>query len=185
MIAFPPKRDFFSLSLTDLIEAREAYHVHLDSMEHIVATAIGRFRIRKTDSDFKSPGKVEGYGKGGPRTFANSEILDWSWPCVLVLSDHWFTPQEMCDHPYYAVPPYLFMPDGRVIPTCLIYLEPSPQQAPGIEQISFPSKTLGGGYTCFTESQQVQRAGTIGCLAKKEGALYALTCAHVAGAPGN
>jgi hypothetical protein len=185
MITFPPKRDFFSLSLTDLIEAREAYHVHLDSIEHIVATAIGRFRIRKKDSDFKNSGKVEGYGKGGPRTFANSEILDWSWPCVLVLSDYWYTPEELNKQPYFAIPPYLFMPDGRVIPTCLIYLEPSPQQPPAIEQVSFPSKTLGGGYTCFTESQQVQRAGTIGCLAKKEGALYALTCAHVAGAPGN
>ena len=185
MIAFPPKRNYFSLSLTDLIEAREAYHVHLDSMEHIVATAIGRFRIRKKDSDFQNPSKVEGYGKRGPRTFANSEILKWSWPCVLVLSDYWYSPEELNEQPYFAVPPYLFMPDGRVVPTCLIYLEPSPQQAPGIEQISFPSKTLGGGYSCFTESQQVQRFGTLGCLAKKEGALYALTCAHVAGAPGN
>lgn len=185
MIAFPPKRDFFSLSLTDLIEAREAYHVHLDSLEHVVATAIGRCRIRKSDDDFKLPGRIKAYGEGGARTFANSEVTQWSWPGILVLVDRWFTRKELGEHPDQAVPRLLYLPDGRIIPTCVIYIEAPPEEIGGIDHLSFASKTLGGGYSCFTESQQVQRFGTLGCLAKKEGELYALTCGHVAGAPGN
>jgi len=39
---FPPLRDFSSLSIRDLLEAREHYHVHLSSIESVVGTAIGR-----------------------------------------------------------------------------------------------------------------------------------------------
>lgn len=185
MKTFPPKRNFFSLSLSDLIEAREAYHVHLDSLDHVVATAIGRFYIRESDDDITVSRKFKRYGAGGPRTFANSKVKDWSWPCVLVLVDRWFTFKELGKHPDQTVPRLLYMPDGRVVPTCVIYVEPAPQEEAGVEHLSFSSKTLGGGYCCFTESQQLQRIGTIGCLAKLEGELYALTCGHVAGSPGN
>src|SRR4051812_6735642 len=46
---FPPRRDFASLSMHDLLDAREAYHVHLSSLQNVVATAIGRYRIQKDD----------------------------------------------------------------------------------------------------------------------------------------
>ncbi|MFZ2053101.1 MAG: hypothetical protein WAU81_02780 [Candidatus Aminicenantales bacterium] len=185
MIAFPPKRDFFSLSITDLIDAREAYHVHLDSLEHVVATAIGRFYIRESDEDNKVPGKIKRYGKGGLRTLSNSWIRDWSWPCVLVFIDYWAKPKDLAKQPDQTVPRLLYLPDGRVVPTCVIYMKAAPKEEAGVEHLSFASKTLGGGYFCFTESQQVQRIGTLGCLVKKEGELYALTCGHVAGAVGN
>ena len=178
---FPPKRNFSSLSLSDLIDAREAYHVHLDSLDHVVATAIGRFYIRVSDDDIKVPEKFKRYGAGGPRTFANSKVKDWSWPCVLVLVDKWFTFEELGKQPDQTVPRLLYMPDGRVVPTCVMYVEAPPKEEARVEHLSFSSKTLGGGYSCVTESQQVQRMGTIGCLARKEGELYALTCGHVAG----
>ena len=36
---FPPRREFSSLSLRDLLDARDAYHVHLSHLENVVATA--------------------------------------------------------------------------------------------------------------------------------------------------
>ena len=46
---FPPRRDYPSLSILDLVEAREAYHVHLSRLDNVVATAIGRYRIHQKD----------------------------------------------------------------------------------------------------------------------------------------
>ena len=46
---FPPPRDFSSLSIRDLLDARDAYRVHLSSLENVSATAIGRFLIHKED----------------------------------------------------------------------------------------------------------------------------------------
>ena len=79
---FPPKRDFSSLSVRDLLEARDAYHVHLAHLANVIATAIGRYRIRLGDwyeehppnvrqpegcqvADFahaENPGSVPGHG---------------------------------------------------------------------------------------------------------------------------
>jgi hypothetical protein len=44
---FPPRRDFASLSVRDLLDAREAYHVYLATLENVLATAIGRYRIHR------------------------------------------------------------------------------------------------------------------------------------------
>jgi hypothetical protein len=49
MKQFPPKRDYASLSVRDLIEARDAYHLHLSHLTNVTATAIGRYRIHKDD----------------------------------------------------------------------------------------------------------------------------------------
>src|SRR5262245_7063856 len=46
---FPPRVDFSSLSLRDLLDARDAYHVHLSHLENVVATAIGRYLIHEDD----------------------------------------------------------------------------------------------------------------------------------------
>lgn len=42
--------DYDSLSLRGLLDARDAYHVHLMNHPHVVATAVGRYRIRSEDS---------------------------------------------------------------------------------------------------------------------------------------
>ena len=34
---FPPRRDYASLSIKDLLDAREAYHVHLSILNNVVA----------------------------------------------------------------------------------------------------------------------------------------------------
>src|SRR5262245_12733852 len=86
---FPPKRNFHSLSIKDLLEARSAYHVHLLHLEHVVATAIGLYRIRKKDSDVEDPEAVRSRSDAPARTLRNSTVTRWSWPCVLVLVNEW------------------------------------------------------------------------------------------------
>ena len=52
---FPPKPDYSSLSVHDLLDAREQYHVYLSNLENVVATAIGRYRIHEKDWFAKHP----------------------------------------------------------------------------------------------------------------------------------
>ena len=46
---FPPPRDYMGLTLRDLLEARDVYHVHLAHLSNVVGTAIGRYLIREDD----------------------------------------------------------------------------------------------------------------------------------------
>jgi hypothetical protein len=41
--------DFVLLTLRDLLSAREQFHLHLMHKPNVVATAVGRYRIRKSD----------------------------------------------------------------------------------------------------------------------------------------
>ena len=41
--------EFNSLSLADVLEAREQFHVHLMHKANVVGTAVGRYLIRKED----------------------------------------------------------------------------------------------------------------------------------------
>lgn len=43
------ERNFASLSTRDLLEARDLYHWHLIHKVNVVGTAIGLYRIRKSD----------------------------------------------------------------------------------------------------------------------------------------
>ena len=84
----PSVNVYEKLSLKDLLEARDQYHVHLMEHPNVVATAIGMYRVRRTD-DYPPP-----WGKGkrkgiGPRTLESSEVRPYSWPSVLVFVDHW------------------------------------------------------------------------------------------------
>jgi len=53
-----PARDFNALSLADLLEAREAAHVHLARKEGVIATAVGRYLIRQSDPNSQNPYSV-------------------------------------------------------------------------------------------------------------------------------
>ena len=83
--------DFSSLSLKDLIAARDLYHFHLMDKANVVGTAIGLFLIRE-DEDWPQT-----FGEGArprrkltyPRTLGNSQVRDYSWPCILVLVRDW------------------------------------------------------------------------------------------------
>ena len=49
MTVLNPAQNFASLSLTDLLEAREVFHIHLMNKANVVGTAVGRYLIRKAE----------------------------------------------------------------------------------------------------------------------------------------
>src|SRR5262245_1466870 len=72
---------FASLSVKDLLEARDQYHVHLANLDNVIGTAIGRYRIRNTDPNAYDPdADAESRSDLEPRTLANSSVKKWSWP---------------------------------------------------------------------------------------------------------
>ncbi|MGZ3458811.1 MAG: hypothetical protein ACXU86_09955 [Archangium sp.] len=178
-------RDFSSLSIKDLLEAREAYHVHLAHLDSVVATAIGRYRIRREDPDADNPNAAPvQWSASKPRTLANTVVRHWSWPCVLVFVDRWMTLEELAQHPEQFVPPLLYLPDGRVVPTCVILAERQEQAPAPLQQLAFSSGLVGGGYPALTDVQGREHVGTFGCLVTDGDSVYALTNRHVVGEAG-
>jgi hypothetical protein len=102
--------DFASLSLRDLLEARDQYHVHLANLDNVIGTAVGRYRIRDTDPDFNDPRGQPDPTDSEERTLGNSSVRKWSWPCVLVMVSHWQRKDEFRDRPGQFVPPRLYLP---------------------------------------------------------------------------
>jgi hypothetical protein len=187
--AFSSGEDRFpALSLRDVLEARDAYHVHLLNQPNVVATAVGRYLIRFEDVR-KGPMTLEERlrlppGERPPRTLEHSRVEPWSWPCVLVFVDHWMTADEIASDPDEMVPRRLYLPDGKVVPTCVVFAPPADTTEVPEQHLNFPSRLLGGGYVCLADVQGAERAGSIGCLVSDGSKTYALTNRHVAGEPG-
>jgi hypothetical protein len=182
---FPPRRDYTSLSVRDLLDAREAYHVYLSTLDTVVATAIGRYLIRKNDwyadhspDNPRPPGVRK---PTGARTLDNSVVRPWSWPCVLVFVREWIQPGSLGAQ---EIPRALFLADGRVVPTCVVLAEPDESLPPPVPGPSQVTQMLGGGFACARKHQDTIHAGTIACLVTREGSYYALTNRHVAGIGG-
>src|SRR5215470_4013522 len=115
--------NYAALSLKDLVEARDAYHVHLMEHANVVATAVGRYRIRKEDS-WPSATDVGLHRGTGERTLENSEVRPYSWPAVLVFVERWVDPDAFSYKGSYdpaeMVPRTIYLPDGRRVPICVI-----------------------------------------------------------------
>ena len=86
--------EFAHLSLRDLLAAREQYHIYLMRHPNVVATALGRYRIRKGDSWPTQDGPGPIHGKE-PRTIENSEVRPYSWPAILVFVERWASDEEL------------------------------------------------------------------------------------------
>src|SRR5262245_28822691 len=146
--------DYARLSLKDLLEARDLYHFHLLNKVNVVGTAVGRYLIRKP-----------GVAHDDARTFANAEVRDFSWPCVLVLVSDWvaraqFRSGKGNTSPYELVPKSLFMPDGRKVPVCTVKVEPAGAPAstvPTVPSWVWPPSYLGPGFPVVTEVQGQDR----------------------------
>lgn len=174
MSSYAATTNFNALSVKDLLEARDLYHVHLMNKENVIATAIGRYRIRKNKSE--------------PRRIDNSQVLDYSWPCVLVFVDKWADEADFGTkskyHPDQMVPRALYMPDGRVVPVCVIEA-PRDENDPGpVANLSFPKNLIGGGYPILCDVQGEEHVATVGCLVTDGHSVYALTNRHVVGEAG-
>lgn len=177
---------FRSLSLADLIEAREAYHVHLAHHPNVVATAIGRYRIRRTELD-RADGAYAASRKGSrstERTLANSVVRPYSWPAVLVFVRNWVEPEHFRAAPDQALPKRLYLPDGRVVPVCVICVRPSDDADDLSSNPKFSARVMGGGVAIFAGRQGSTQLGTVGCLVSDGAQVYALTSRHIAAVPG-
>src|ERR1035438_6731808 len=141
---FPPRRDYASLSIKDLLDARQANHVQLSMVNSVVATAIGRYFIQQDDWYAENP-PDRPRPKGFPmvkaaRTLANSVIRPWSWPAVLVFVRDW----EFKGFGENSIPKTLYLSDGRIAPTCVIEAAPD-ETAPGPALGPFHASALLGG----------------------------------------
>jgi hypothetical protein len=185
---FPPPRDYSSLSVSDLLDARDAYHLHLSHLSNVVATAIGRYRIHEKDwyaghppseprPDGESRIKTE-------KTLYNSVIKPWSWPSVLVFVSEWTEKSQFADSPDQMVPRALFLPDGRVVPTCVLRVKQQSGPAASADAPSFPRSLIGGGFSLVSTEQKRDHLGSVGCLVTDGHLVYALTNRHVAGEAG-
>jgi hypothetical protein len=184
MTDFTRPVDFTSLSIADLLEARHAFHVHLANLSQVVGTAVGRYLIRYDDDNSRDPARPTDPKKLTPRTLDNSGVTPWSWPCVLVFVSEWATPAELAKAPHNFVPPRLYLPDGRIIPTCVVYAPRDGRRARPLTRLNFPSGLYGGGYPLLTDDQGQERIGSAGCLVTDGYYTYILTSSHLVGERG-
>jgi hypothetical protein len=179
--------DYESLSFRDLLDARDAYHIHLMNHPHVIATAVGRYRIRSEDSWPDADGAVKHRGSG-PRILGNSEVRPYSWPAILAFVDEWCDSEEFSKggryNPDQMVPRTLYMPDGRKVPVCVVLVEKVNESAPVTEEIRHPLNNIGGGNPVLAAVQGREHAATIACLVSDGHKTYALTNRHVAGETG-
>jgi hypothetical protein len=179
-----PLTDFHSLSLRDLLEARDLYHLHLTERKGVLATAVGRYLIRQTDSWPNQRPVVKGTG---PKTLANVHIRPYSWPCVLVFVEKWVSEHELHRYGYKptdVVPNALHMPNGKVVPVCVVEAPPETLTRSGSHPPVFPKSFIGGGYPVIADVQGEEHMASIGCLVTDGHTTYAVTNRHVTGSPG-
>ena len=132
--AMSVERSVRSLSLRDLLDARDAYHVHLLNLPNVVATAVGRY-LKRRKEPASAPESVDGRlaltrACGPPRTLEGSQVYPWSWPVVLVFVDHWMDQEGDRRRPDAWSRDVLYLPDGRKVPTCVVFAPHRPS-APG------------------------------------------------------
>jgi hypothetical protein len=194
-------QNFNALSLKDLLEARDLYHTHLLHKQNVIATAIGRYLIRKSDpwpapadkpakkSLKKSQQAADKPAVRGRRTLDNSEVRPYSWPCILVFVDHWVD-RDKFGHARNQldseeiVPKTLYLPDGRTVPVCIVEAPKQEVVDSHASQALFPDHLIGGGFPLVLQVQQQQHIASVGGLVTDGHLVYALTNRHVTGAPG-
>ena len=187
---FKASSNFASLSLRDLIEAREVFHYHLLSKKNVVATALGPYRIRKEDPwpDRDHPKEQPPSPNRGKRTLFNSEVRPYSWPAIYAFVSQWEDEAELSrQDPADVVPKRIYLPDGRVVPICVIEAKRQPYSTDlkvDPRQMQ-PRNVLAPGVPLINDDAQgIQRIGTAGCIVKDGERYYVLTNRHVAGPEG-
>ena len=168
--------DFNLLSLRDLLAARELFHLHLINKPNVIATAVGRYRIRKTDpwADRQNPtGTPPSNRRQAPRTLANSEVRPYSWPAIFVFVERWMQTDDL-ENPQDAVPPAVYMPNGQKVPLCVVEAERREIRPEDDANYNFPASTIGGGYPVVCDVQGQEHIASVACLVTDEQVL----CPH-------
>jgi len=169
---------YWTLSIRDLLEARDAYHTFLIRKPNVVGTAIGKVRFRK-----------EGVNPRAPKTLESSVVQPYSWPCVLVFVYEWLTPEAFGTKGTASsedyLPSRLYLPSGREVPVCVVRSAwRSRRKEAAVPWTKFPGSVIGGGYPVMTEVQGEDRWATLGGLVTDGRLTYGLTSLHVTGSPG-
>jgi hypothetical protein len=183
------QRNFRSLSMKDLLEARDLFHWHLVNKPNVVGTAIGLYLIRTDEPWPSEKGSSAQHPRAikEPRTFANSAVRPYSWPCVLVLVRDWIDATRFGEDidPDHMVPRTIYLPDGRAVPVCVVEVAPVEPAAVGPADVRWPDSYIGGGCPLVAEVQGAEHTASVGCLVSDGHKVYALTNRHVAGEPGS
>jgi len=188
------QQNFRALSVKDLLQARDLYHYHLLNKPNVVGTAIGLYLIRKGD---KSPSEERAYCKRtgvtqiskGERTLQNSTVRDYSWPCVLAFVREWLSATDFGANgakykPEEMIPRTLYMPDGRMVPVCVVKVEQGAPEEDKLVDWQWPKSLFGGGMPIIVDAQKQTHQATAGCLVSDGHTTYALTSRHVCGNQG-
>lgn len=168
-----------SLSVRDLLEARDQYHVHLANLPTVIGTAVGRYRIRREDKNFKDKNQESRSGELGPRTLLNSDFRDWSWPCVLVFVNRWLSLEELGKHPERTVPPVLYLSDGRQVRTCPILVERRDTNLAAAEAARYGATKFGPNFQMFVDDQGTRRLGIASAVVEDGACAYILANRHL------
>ena len=182
--------NFHHLSVKDLVEARDTFHVHLMNKRNVIATAISRYRIRKSDFKNDNGDKIYKASKKYPketRTVENSIVTEFSWPCVLVFVKKWEDESSLInDGGDNIIPKNIYMPDGKVVPICVVEAPKSVMADTMINELelNFPINMISGGFPLIVQSQGERRIASVGCLVSDGNKVYAVTNKHVTGKEG-
>ncbi len=179
--------DFFSLGIRDLLDARDQFHVHLTQKPNVFSTAIGRYLVRDTDPDANEAGAGQvndRHLKAGERTLLNSRVKRWSWPCILVFVTQWQNLEDLVNHPEDVVPPFIYMPDGRTVPVCVVLAESAHLPPRGPDPSHLAAASLGVGSPVYVDAQGMRRMGTTACMVSDGSDFYILINTHLAGEVG-
>jgi hypothetical protein len=144
---------------------------------NVVGTGVGLYLIRKNDPEEPTtrtaqlgtqPVEKTEYQPKPPRTFASSEVRPYSWPRVLALVERWedeanFGAGRRLD-PQDMVPKTLYLPDGRMVPVCVVHVERAEPERIRIPDARWPHTLFGPGMPILSVHQNVERRATVGCL---------------------
>lgn len=171
--------EYSMLNLADLLLARERNHVELIRKQHVVGTAVGLYLIRKKEP-YKPPDAKP--AQWPPRTLGNSEVRDYSWPCILAFVDEWKAEEEL---PWQdRLPPAVYLDERRKVPVCVVWAPKVDTPEVSIRPVVYPTSTIGGGFPLAVVVQGREHFASIGCLVRDGHTVYALTNRHVTGAEG-
>src|SRR5262249_24203870 len=146
------------------------------------------YRIRKLDrlaytpNVNRKPGEEDRLSKI-PKGLNNTVVTPWSWPCVLVFVRQWESRHSLRSKPDQFIPTTLYLPDGRMVPTCVIDapLDMAPDPLLNEDTLPIPNLYIGGGYPVMTDVQGRTRVASVGCLVTDGDLIYAITNQHVTG----
>ena len=179
-----PLFNYNSLSIVDLLAARNFRHAELTGLKGVVGTAVGRYFIRKGDTP---PGVLPVVKGTGPKTLETSEIRSYSWPCVIVFVESWIEESQFAHGKTpirNLIPDRIVLPDSRTVPVCVLEAPKVTYSTECNPNPIMPGNFIGGGYPVLCEVQEQQHFASVGCLLTDGHTVYALTNRHVAGKPG-